>query len=298
MARSDVMMTLPAWTRTKVEAFCREFAQRTCHICQIAEVLPQEKTIQLDTVYHLDAIELLKQLANGSIDAVIIDPPYNLTKLVFEETINWKTFWVEARRVLRTKKSPVISFSQQPFTTDLINSNRKGWRYEIVWEKTMPTGFLDANRRPLRCHENIQIFADGMPAYTPLMEPTTALRGTTKKRGERALHYGRHNKVTTWQDGGIRYPRSVVKYAQRNTAFENTKTNHRTEKPIPLMKWLIETFTDPGDVILDCFCGAGSTLLAASELKRHFIGGDKSVNEVQVARARLAQPYTEDMFIF
>jgi site-specific DNA-methyltransferase (adenine-specific) len=247
----------------------------------------------LDVVHHCDAVTLMRFLPAGCIDGIIGDPPYDMTELDFEQVIEWAAFWKEARRILSRRDSPVILFSQQPFTTDLISSNRKGWRYEIIYEKTMPVGFLDANRRPLRCHENIQVFADGMPDYYPQMDNTDDRKFRGRSGG--AEHYNNHERHDG-EDDGLRYPRSVWKFAQRNTAFKNTKTLHPTEKPLPLMERLVLTYTRAGEVILDPFCGSGSTLVAARNNGRRYIGGDIGLHWVRKSRQRLQQPFMLSMF--
>lgn len=249
----------------------------------------------LNKVHCMDALELMAQLPDASVDGIIADPPYNMTELDFETAIDWTAFWLQARRVLKTPKSPTILFSQQPFTTDLIMSNRKGWRYEIIWEKTMPVGFLDANRRPLRCHENIQLFADGMPEYTPQMEESNQLRAIAI-RSDSAKHYNKHIRMNTYDDNGTRYPRSVWKFAQRDTAFKNTKTLHPTQKPVGIMERLILTYTQPGWIILDPFCGSGSTGVAAQKLNRQWILNDIAPQWAKVSTERLARDYTVNMF--
>lgn len=253
-------------------------------------------TPQLNTIHTCDALKLLSNLEAQSVDAIITDPPYNMTELAFEQAIDWEAFWVQARRVLRCKNSPVILFSQQPFTTDLIMSNRKGWRYEIIWEKTLPVGFLDANRRPLRAHENIQIFGDGLPDYFPEMEYSSIKRAATIGSVlPPADHYNAHSKVD-WVDDGTRYPRSVWKFAQRDTAFSNTNTLHPTQKPIGLMERLILTYTQPGWLIVDPFAGSGTTGAAAQKTGRNWIMGELDAETADAARVRLAQPYTLPMF--
>lgn len=252
--------------------------------------------MNLDTVIQSDAITFLQSLPDQCADAVITDPPYNITELAFEMAIDWAEYWRQVRRIVRDPAAPAIMFSQQPFTTDLICSNRQGWRYEIIWEKTMPVGFLDANRRPLRCHENIQIFADAMPHYTPVKEQSNVLRATARKRDGGADHYNTHERKTTWQDNGMRFPRSVWKFAQRHNAFENTETLHPTEKPVALMEKLIETYTIKDMVIVDCFAGSGSTLIAARNLSRHYVGCDIDPEYVNRSLQRLAEPFTYRMF--
>lgn len=272
--------------------------ERLCDACTAGKAvlaLPERSVSTIDHIFHMDALYLLRALATGSVDAIIADPPYNMTSLDFEQIIDWRAFWHEARRVLSRKNSPVILFSQQPFTTDLINSNRRGYKYEIIWHKTQPVGFLDANRRPLRCHENIQIFADAMPDYYPQMEESSILR-TTSNRGSKTAHYN-HDKGNHYEDDGSRYPRSVWMFAQRHNAFANTKTLHPTEKPLPLMERLILTYTKPGEIVLDCFAGSGSTLVAARKNGRRFIGCDVSARYIEVARERLRQPFMRPMLM-
>jgi site-specific DNA-methyltransferase (adenine-specific) len=252
-------------------------------------------TPELNNVYHCDALTLLGAMGSGSVNCVLIDPPYNMTELDFETTFDWGAFWVQARRILVSPNCPTIIFSQQPFTTDLINTNRKAYRNEIIYEKAMPTGFLNANRRPLQAHENIILFSDKAPDYFPQMEESGIARHPTK-HGYVADHYQAHEK-TPWQDNGKRYPRSVWKFAQRNNAFHSTKTLHPTEKPLPLMERLIGTYTRAGDVVLDCFAGSGSTLLAARNCGRNFIGCELDSLYVEGIRKRLAENYTLPMFL-
>jgi site-specific DNA-methyltransferase (adenine-specific) len=249
----------------------------------------------VNRVYQCDYLHLMRACADHSIDAIISDPPYNMTELAFEMLVDWLSFWNEARRILKHKTSPVILFSQQPFTTDLINSNRKGFRYEIIWEKTMAVGFLDANRRPLRAHENVIVFADGMPEYTPFFETSTIYRAGSPRSGA-ADHYNKHVRKDQYEDTGKRYPRSVWRFAQRNTSFKNTESLHPTAKPLALMERLILTYTQPGWIILDPFLGSGTTALAALQNSRQYIGGDTDAKYVNVARERLAKPYTPNMF--
>ena len=123
----------------------------------------------LNTIFHGDCFDFLSSVPSNSVDAIISDPPYNTTALKWDKKIDWDKFWCETKRILRLPTSVVALFSAQPFTTDLINSNRKDFRYELIWEKSIASGFLDANKRPLRTHENILIFSEkfGGSIYNP-----------------------------------------------------------------------------------------------------------------------------------
>jgi DNA modification methylase len=254
----------------------------------------------VNRVLCCDAFDLLDALPDNSINAIIADPPYNTTQLDFETSIDWARFWLRARRVLVSPKSPVILFSQQPFTTDLIVSNRSGFRYEIIMEKTKSTGFLDANRRPLRSHENILIFADSLPDYSPVMETTTDKKTRSTIRDGSASHYNRA-RGNNYIDDGSRYPRSVWRFKMPYVLFGDKTAGgglHPTQKPLACLERLIEMYTCTDWVILDCFTGSGTTLDAAQKLGRRFIGCDTSIQYVELARKRLAQPYTPKLFDF
>lgn len=243
----------------------------------------------LDVVHHCDAFTLLEALPPRSVDMLFIDPPYDVTELDFERPIDWQRFWRLARRILKQKASPVLSFSQQPFTTDLINSNREGYRYEIIIEKSMPTGFLDANRRPLRCHENLLIFADAMPDYWPVMDKATELRATAVAKTTSA-HYNEH-QPHTYIDNGTRYPRDVWHVAQRDSAFKNTKTLNPTQKPLQAIEKALAMYSQPGWLVVDCFAGSGTLAVGCRNLKRHFIVCDSDPAMVATMKERLRLPF-------
>lgn len=243
-----------------------------------------------------DAMTLLKSLPSTSVDAVITDPPYGNTDLEFDKPIDLPEFWVEVQRVLKSPHSPVVIFSQQPFTADLIISNRDSWRMEIVYEKAMATGFLNAKSHPLRCHELIEIFSLKRAYYNPVFEESYQKVASIQNREGRADHYEMHRRAP-YTDDGKRYPRSVWKFAQRDTAFEQTKSNHPTEKPVALMMRLVETFCPVGGLVLDPYAGSDSTLVAARRLQREFIGCDKDRIWARNAASRVVVPQTDIMFL-
>lgn len=245
-------------------------------------------------IYHCDWRVLVEALPDASIDAVIADPPYNLTELDFEQPIDWTAFWEIMPRKLKRSSSPVILFSQQPFTTDLIGSNRKWFRDEIIYEKAMPTGYLNAKKYPLQTHENIIVFAAAAPDYYPQFEESSEIRFEAVRK-DSAEHYN-ESCINTYKDTGKRYPRSVWRFAQRKSAFKLTETRHRTEKPLGLMERVVLNYTLPDAVVLDCFCGSGSTLEAAHRNGRQFIGCDTSLESVETSRARAGLPVSTLMF--
>lgn len=168
----------------------------------------------------------------------------------------------------------------------MLLSNRKNYRYELIWEKSCPTGFLDANRRPLRAHENILVFArkPNSTTYNPQKVEGKAYK--TVRKGSNTVIYGDFGKSTTLNQGD-RHPRSVLKFASERAC--GGKSHHPTAKPLSLMRWLVATYSNPGDLVLDPFAGSGSTLVACSELDRRAIGVEFDPGYYQTALGRLAQ---------
>ena len=227
-----------------------------------------------------DAFDYVQTIAEGSIDAFISDLPYGTTQLTWDVVPDLERLWREVYRVCKPSAVQVM-FSAQPFSTDLINSNRKRFRYPLVWAKTMPTGFLDANRKPLRCHEDILIFAEtGRTTYNPQMTKGVA-KGYINRRSS-ANHY--NSVEATWTvNNGERYPVSVLDFG----LDPRTGGQHPTQKPLELLCYLVKTYTNPGDTVLDLFAGSGTTLAACLHTGRKAIGCEIDPQYHSVALRRL-----------
>lgn len=237
-------------------------------------------------VIHGDCLEIMKQFPDNYFDCCLTDSPYGTTALHFDQTpIDWPAWWAEVHRV--TKETGVIvCFAADLFTVDLIQSNRKNYRYRLVWEKTMPTGFLDANRRPLRAHEDVLIFARRFKGST--YNPQKVAGEPFGDKGRRSAdHYSAFRNINRENNTGDRHPVTVIKFAN-----PNNKTNHPTQKPLDLMQWLVATYTNPGDRVLDPFAGSGSTLVACVALGREAVGIERDPAYYAIAsrRVRNAQP--------
>lgn len=238
-------------------------------------------------VYHMDALELLKALPAASVDAVITDFPYNTTANEWESSIALTDgLWAELRRVLKLS-APLVTTASHPFTALLVASHLKEFRHEWIWEKTRATGYLNANIAPMKAHENILVFSQESARYYPQMKPGKPYRATSGAVGGHVRDKTVGGYVTV--NEGWRYPTSVLH-------FQSIDGEHPSQKPLDLYEYLILTYTQPGDLILDPFAGSGTTLLAARNLNRRFIGGDITLEYVDMARKRLAQPYTLNMF--
>ena len=240
----------------------------------------EEKNI---TIYHGSWEEVLPTLKPNSIDMLPTDPPYNNTNLKWDKAVDWLLFWGIVERLCKVYATMAM-FSSGLFMPLLINSNRKHYRYELIWEKNNPTGFLDAKRRPLRSHETILIFTRKPKAsiYNPQM-----VTGKIHKRGSagrRMAHYsacGRGSGIITNQY----YPRSILRFSKDH----QVKSLHPTQKPLALLLWLVQTYSKRGHLLLDPFIGSGTTLVAAKKTGRRAIGVDSEERfcEISANRVRL-----------
>lgn len=242
------------------------------------------------TLLHGDCLELMAQIPDGSVDMIFADLPYGTTNCDWDIRIPFDRLWQHWNRIAK-ENAAIILTGQQPFTTDIISSNRKYFRYEIIWEKTQKLGFLDANRKPLRAHENIIVFYRKLPTYNP--QKVTTVNTTVDRKGTDVVlseHYGNYNKNKTWKEDGTRYPHSVIKISNWNGALfgNNSKaTKHPTQKPVELLDWLIKTYTNEGDTVMDCCMGSGTTGVSCKKNGRHFIGIEKEQSFYDVAVSRV-----------
>ena len=230
----------------------------------------------INKVHLGDCLELMKDIPDGSIDMILCDLPYGSTAFKWDVVIPFDKLWDQYKRIIKENGAIVLT-AQQPFATDLINSNRKLFRYEIIWEKTMKLGFLNANKMPLRGHENILIFYKKLPTYNPQKTQTGKARNRNVKlinqTKSRYAGYNNFRSVSTIDDGS-RYPHSVVKFSNWNgSGFVKNKNPgiHPTQKPVDLFEWLIKTYSNEGDLVLDNCSGSGTTAIACIRNNRNYI---------------------------
>ena len=219
---------------------------------------------------------------NNSVGMLCTDPPYGTTSLAWDQKIDWRYFWPCVERLCRVY-SVMAMFSSGQFTHDLIASNRQNFRYELIWEKPMPVGFLSANRRPLRAHENILIFARNykQSVYNPQF-----IKGKIhmiKPPGKQTGHYGRYNLSYPTRLTDKWHPRSILRFSKG----QGNRGLHPTQKPLELMLWLIKSYSNPRHLVLDPFMGSGTTLVAAKMSGRRAIGIDSNEAFCEKAAKRL-----------
>lgn len=231
-------------------------------------------------MFSKDGLSSLDEL---SIDAIITDFPYGTLnkRNGWDRVIDYELFWKEVKRICKDT-SPIISTAQMPFTAYLISTNYKDFKYTMVWEKSKATGYLNAKKQPMRAHEDIVVFYNKQCTYNPQM-----IQGKPYNKGSAVrdtLAYGKQEKaVLVKNDSGLRYPRSV----QYFVTAESEGKLHPTQKPIALMEWLIKTYTNEGDTVLDPCMGSATTAIACINTNRNFIGFEKDENYFQIAQKRI-----------
>lgn len=235
----------------------------------------------LNQVHCIDCLELLGRLEDKSIDMILTDFPYNTLKHLSwdKQAIDLQTWWIEARRVIK-KECVIISTASQPFTSILTVSNLKWFRCEWIWEKDAGTGYLNANRQPLKNHESVLVFAKGKHRYYPQLEQGEAYRATSGAVGG----FVRDKTVGGYEtkNEGSRYPKSVLRFKSENGL-------HETQKPTALFEYFLKSYSCENDTVLDCFSGSGTTAIACLNLGRSFICGDSSQEYVELSRERIAR---------
>ncbi len=236
---------------------------------------------------HGDCLELLPTLADGSVDLVLCDPPYGTTACKWDAVIPFEPMWAAVRRVLKPNGAAVFTASQ-PFTSALVMSNTREFKYQWVWEKNKATGHLNSKKRPLVAHEDVTVFATGTPIYFPQGVRAKAVPTISKgDRGRKGVGssgdcYGAATKdaVQTHES----FPRSVI-----NFAVDQKAEYHPTQKPVALMEYLIRTYTNPEETVLDFTMGSGTTGVAAVNTGRNFIGIERDPDYFAIAEKRIAE---------
>ena len=235
-------------------------------------------------VYKLlkgDCLELMKDIPDKSIDMILCDLPYGTTKNRWDSVIDLEKMWMEYKRIIKDNGA-IVLFSQMPFSSDLVQSNKKNFRYEWIWEKTQGTGHLNSHKMPLKKHENILVFYKKLPMYNPQFTQGKPYKVT---QGRPSSNYMKQSKVTTNCEDGKRYPTDIIKVAGVNNSAE--KVLHPTQKPVALLEYLIKTYTNEGETVLDNCMGAGSTGVACINTNRNFIGIELDENYFNIAKDRI-----------
>jgi site-specific DNA-methyltransferase (adenine-specific) len=235
-----------------------------------------------------DCLEKMKELINNNIkvDAIITDLPYGTTKCSWDKIIQFDKMW-NCVEQLTNNNTPILLFGGEPFSSFLRTSNIKNYKYDIYWQKERATNIFQVKKRPGKVIENICVFYKNQPTYNPQMTIYTGPKRTNKiKNGKLGILVDSQNRIPNeYIDNGIRYPLQIVKF-KRDILTSNV---HPTQKPIELMEYLVKTFTNEGDTVLDFCMGSGSTGVACVNTNRNFIGIELDENYFNIAKERIEQ---------
>ncbi len=239
---------------------------------------------------HGDCLELMKSIPDKSIDAIITDPPYGTTACKWDSVIPFDLMWEQLNRIIKDNGA-IVLFGSEPFSSALRMSNIKNYKYDWVWEKDKPSNFLMGKKQPLRYSENISVFYKSQVLYNPQMQKRTNKNKRKNKLTSSLLKDETKNiKLTDkYQDrlkSGVNdyiYPKNIQKFNNR------TKGLHPTQKPIVLIEYLIKTYTNENETVLDFTMGSGTTGVACKNLNRNFIGIEMDDKYFEIAKKRIEE---------
>ena len=232
-----------------------------------------------------DCLELMNDIPENSVDLILCDLPYGATDCKWDSIIPFEPLWEHYHRIAKDNGA-IVLFSAQPFTTKLIHSNLKHYRYNWYWKKNNTTGFTFAKYQPMRCIEDICVFYKKMPKYNP--QGLVKLEHTKKRKKRESTKdtvYKSSPLCKEHEQKYTNYPKHLLEFA--NEATSNRKRYHPTQKPVKLLEYLILTYTQAGDTVLDNCMGSGSTGVACANTGRKFIGIEKDEHYFQIAQERI-----------
>ena len=231
-----------------------------------------------------DCLEVMKSIPNGSIDAIITDPPYGTTACKWDSVIDFKLMWEQLNRIIKPNGA-IVLFGSEPFSSALRMSNIKNYKYDWVWEKSRPIGFLNVKKMPLKNIETISIFYKKIPTYNP-----QGVVKIDKKKVNDNSKNGNNKTGLSGHNGGKmngEYIQEYTNYPKQILSFPSERGLHPTQKPIALMEYLIKTYTNENETVLDFTMGSGSTGVAAKNTNRKFIGIEQDENYFNISKERI-----------
>ena len=235
-----------------------------------------------------DCLTLMKDIPNGSVDLVLTDPPYGTTACKWDSIIPFEPMWEQLNRIIKPNGA-ICLFGSEPFSSALRMSNIKNYRYDLIWEKERPTNIFVLKKQFGKVHENISVFYKTQPTYNPIMEAAVQPKNNKNNKSQEGFMnqietFGKtQTKISKEYNNEQRYPRSVLRFSR------GTKRNglHPTQKPVALLEYLIRTYTNDGETVLDFTMGSGSTGVACVNTGRNFIGIELDEGYFQIAKKRI-----------
>ena len=251
--------------------------------------------LTINTIHEGDCLELMKQIPDGSVDMILCDLPYGTTAAKWDSVIPFEQLWAEYERVIKPNGAIVLT-AAQPFTSVLIVSNLKLFRYQWYWLKNKVTGFANAKKQPLRNVEDVLVFYKKLPTYNPQgLVRIDKKKKNGKSVGGETLRTDIEKSAGkgSLRTAGREYIQEFTNYPRQALQVDcEPKTSHPTQKPVALFEYLIRTYTNEGETVLDNCIGSGTTAVAAINTGRNFIGIEQESEYVEVARKRIADAYS------
>lgn len=230
-----------------------------------------------------DCLEEMKKIPNNSVDLVICDLPYGTTKCSWDVVIPFEPLWEQYHRIAKDEHTPFVLFGTMPFICELWASNKKEFKHDWIWEKSRSGSAITAKYRPIKIHEHILVFSKGTPNYFPIMEKGDPYSRKTANSRENNHQYGINGNVIT-ENNGTRYPKTI-RYVKQN--WSKQQQVHPTQKPVELLEYLVKTYSEENDLVLDNCMGSGTTGIACKHLNRNFIGIEKEKKYFDIAQKRI-----------
>ena len=242
-------------------------------------------------LFRGDCLEVMKEIESGSVDAIICDPPYGTTACKWDSVIDFDLMWEQLNRIIKPNGA-IVLFGSEPFSSALRMSNIKDYKYDLIWKKNIPTGFYNAKKQQLKIHENISIFYKEQTIYNPQMvkrseeEYKKTLRVNDSECFNPDIYGGGRKKLIrkTAEEQKYKYPFTICEFKTDRVCGGK---KHPTQKPVALMEYLIKTYTNEGETVLDFTMGSGSTGVAAKQTDRSFIGIEQDENYFNIASERI-----------
>ena len=250
--------------------------------------------MELNKIYNEDCLEGMKRIPDGSVDMILCDLPYGTTACAWDAIIPFEPLWEQYERVIKDNGAIVLTASQ-PFTSALVMSKPELFKYEWIWQKNSTSGFALAKKQPMRNHESVLVFYKKQCTYNYIKEPRL-MDDNSKKRmeydftslkGNNQINNGLKKVRYVPEDKKLSYPKTVQFF--KNIANNSKQRVHPTQKPVALFEYLIKTYTNEGETVLDNCIGSGTTAVAALNTNRTFIGIEKEKEYVDIANERIKQ---------
>lgn len=247
-------------------------------------------------LYNDDCLEVMKSIKDNSIDAIITDPPYGTTACKWDNVIPFEEMWEQLNRIIKSNGA-IVLFGSEPFSSALRMSNIKNYKYDWIWDRKKGSNFLNAKKQPLRSFENVCVFYKKQCTYNPqlIIRDKKNIRNPKKKYGNGIGSVYGNTKANFMFNEGREiplekgYPKNIISISNKEKELHYSKILHPTQKPVALMEYLIKTYTNENETVLDFTMGSGTTGVACKNLNRNFIGIEKDINYFDLASKRIKE---------